>query len=68
MDHQLHDDSHLPDPVENSDDNIEKLIEVMLNKMQEADWREYAWDALEKEFIKDGQSFRESWKTHMEEA
>ena len=68
MDHPLHDDSHLPEPVENSDDNIEKLIEVMLNKMQETDWRGYAWDALEKQFSKDVYAFQEEWNTHMEEA
>ncbi len=66
MEHPLHDDSHIPEGIENSDDNIEKLIEVMLNKMQEADWREYAWDALEKEFENDAESFRESWQEHME--
>ena len=66
MDHPQHDDSHLPDPIENSDENIERLCEVMVDKMQESDWREYAWDALEKEFSKDFISFRESWKEHME--
>ena len=68
MEHPLHDDSHIPEGIENSDDNIEKLIEVMIPKMQETDWRGYAWAALEKEFENDAQSFRESWKTHMEEA
>jgi hypothetical protein len=66
MEHPLHDDSHIPEGIENSDDNIEKLCEVMVDKMEEKDWREYAWDALEKEFEKDAESFRESWQEHME--
>ena len=66
MEHPLHDDSHIPEGIENSDDNIEKLCEVMVDKMEEKDWREYAWDALEKEFENDVQSFRESWQEHME--
>ena len=65
MEHPHHDDSHLPDAIENSDDNIEKLIEVMIPKMQEADWRGYIWAALEREFANDYLSFRDSWNTHM---
>ena len=67
MEHPHHDDSHLPEEIENSDDNIEKLIEVMIPKMQEQDWIGYTWAALEKEFTNDYLSFRDSWKTHMEE-
>ena len=68
MDHPLHDDSHLPEAIENSDDNIEKLCRVMINEMQNDDLKLYAWEALEKQFANDYLSFRDSWNTHMEEA
>ena len=65
MEHPHHDDSHLPDAIENSDDNIEKLCTRMVNSMSAEDWREYALDALEKEFEKDAMAFRDSWNLYM---
>ena len=67
MEHPHHDDSHLPDAIENSVSNIEKLVETMINKMNSEDWKGYAWDALEKEFSEDVYAFQEEWNTHMED-
>ena len=68
MEHPHHDDSHLPDAIENNNDNIEKLVETMINKMNSEDWKGYAWDALEKEFSEDVYAFQEEWNTHMTES
>ena len=37
MDHPLHDDSHLPEPVEMTENNLDKLITKIIYKLDDDD-------------------------------
>ena len=66
MDHPHHDDSHLPQAVENTEENRERLITHILDKKQPHEIREIAWSALEEIFQSDDTEFQEDWNLHME--
>ena len=66
MDHPLHDDSHLPEPVEMTDSNLEKLIERILDKLSEDDIRCYAEDQILHIYNNHPHAFQDDWKEYME--
>ena len=68
MDHPHHDDSHLPEPVEMTDSNLEKLIEKILNKLSDDDFLCYAEYQFVNIYNNNPQEFQDDWKTYMEEA
>tara|TARA_R100001443_G_C3324720_1_gene170952 strand:- start:808 stop:1014 length:207 start_codon:yes stop_codon:yes gene_type:complete len=66
MDHPLHDDSHLPEPVEMTEDNLEELIEVILDSLTNDDIRCYAEDQFKQIYNSKPNEFQDDWKTYME--
>lgn len=68
MDHPLHDDSHLPEPVEMTENNLDKLITKIIYKLDDDDIEEYAKDALKEIYNKHPLEFQDDWKEYMEEA
>lgn len=68
MEHPLHDDSHLPEPVEMTDSNFEMLMEVIMNKLSNSDIRCYAEDQFLRMYNDNPYLFQDDWKTYMEEA
>jgi len=68
MDHPHHDDSHLPEPVEMTDSNLEKLIERILDKLSEDDIRCYAEDQFVHIYNNNPHEFQDDWKEYMEKA
>ena len=67
MDHPLHDDSHLPEEVEMTDDNVNKLINRILSRLTQDDIEEYAKDAFKSIYDSNPDEFQEDWITYMEE-
>ena len=67
MDHPLHDDSHLPEEVEMTDENVNKLINRILSRLTQDDIEEYAKDAFKSIYDSNPDEFQEDWITCMEE-
>lgn len=67
MDHPLHDDSHLPEEVEMTDKNLDKLINRILSRLTQDDIEEYAKDAFWSIYDSNPVAFQEDWITYMEE-
>jgi hypothetical protein len=67
MDHPLHDDSHLPEEVEMTDDNVNKLINRILSRLTQDDIEDYAKDAFKSIYDSNPDEFQEDWITYMEE-
>jgi len=67
MDHPLHDDSHLPEEVEMTDENVNKLINRILSRLTQDDIEEYAKDAFKSIYDSNPDEFQEDWITYMEE-
>jgi len=67
MDHPLHDDSHLPEEVEMTDKNLDKLIDRILSRLTQDDIEEYAKDAFKSIYDSNPDEFQEDWITYMEE-
>ena len=67
MDHPLHDDSHLPEEVEMTDQNLDKLIDTILFRLTSEDIWDYAKDAFKSIYDSNPDEFQEDWKEYMEE-
>ena len=67
MDHPLHDDSHLPEEVEMTDENLDKLINRILSRLTQDDIEEYAKDAFKSIYDSNPDEFQEDWIKYMEE-
>ena len=67
MDHPLHDDSHLPEEVEMTDKNLDKLINRILSRLTQDDIEEYAKDAFKSIYDSNPDEFQEDWIKYMEE-